>query len=412
MATVNGLTKAEAAILKEKLVTPGAELSNGEFKRVINNFKGEIEAALPVHLKKNADKYARQAITLFSQNPKLQRCTGVTILSALMTATGLGLDLTPQLGQCYIIPYDNRKRDGNNWVTVTEAAFQLGYRGAIALAYRSGEVTRITAEVVHEKDYFEYSKGLNPVLEHRESEEEDRGPVRYVYAVANFKNGGYAFEVWPVSKVAAHAKKFSKSYFIKDYKTGQNVVNKNSPWHTDFESMAKKTLIMAIWKYLPLSTELMLAGANDESVKRELGDIRDERDVITIAPAPAERQDTDGDNLPSTDPEAPGPMGEIIPEPVNAGESAFPTGDPAPAAPGAEAQGEHPSEPSEDDSLRAEIEKIMGEGWLGFNAPERAQFYYENSGTKFSELKDIPNGGLLKILRAAKKELAKRDQAN
>lgn len=407
MATVNGLTKAEAASLNQKLATPGAELSKAEFRNVINNFKGEIEAALPIHLKKNADKYARQAITLFSQNPKLQKCTGVTILSALMTATGLGLDLTPQLGQCYIIPYDNRKKDGNNWTTVTEAAFQLGYRGAIALAYRSGEVTRITAEVVHEKDYFEYSKGLNPVLEHRESEEEDRGPVRYVYAVANFKNGGYAFEVWPVSKVVAHAKKFSKSYFVKDYKTKQVTENKNSPWHTDFESMAKKTLIMAIWKYLPLSTELMLAGANDESVKRELGDIRDERDVITITPAPVERQEEGavGDNLPPTE-----QPGEIIPEPVSADEPAFPFDEPAPAAPEDEAQGGHPLELSDDDRLRTEIEKIMGEGWLGYSASERAQFYYENSGTKFSELKDIPNGGLLKILRAAQKEMAKREK--
>ena len=401
MATVNGLTKAEAANLNQKLATPGAGLSKNEFKSVLNNFKSEIEAALPVHLKRNADKYARQALSLFSQNPKLQRCTGVTILSALMTATGLGLDLTPQLGQCYIIPYDNKKKQGNNWVTVTEATFQLGYRGAIALAYRSGEVTRIAAEVVHEKDYFEYSKGLNPVLEHRESEEEDRGPVRYVYAVANFKNGGYAFEVWPVSKVVAHAKKFSKSY------------NSNSsPWKTDFESMAKKTLIMAIWKYLPLSTEIMLAGANDESIKRDLGDIRDERDVISIAPAPVAPQDEGeavGENLSPTGPDEQG--GEIIPEPVSPDGPAFPFAEPEAAAAEDETpQGEQPDEPSEDDELRAKIEKIMGEAGLGFNAPERAQFYYENSGTNFTELKDIPNGGLLKILRAARKELAKRDK--
>lgn len=126
MATVNGLSKEEKGALDRKLATPGAGLTKREFKSVLDGFKGEIEAALPVHLKRNADKYARQALSLFSQNPKLQACSGVTILSALMTATGLGLDLTPQLGQCWIIPYDNRRKVGNEWRTVTEAQFQLG----------------------------------------------------------------------------------------------------------------------------------------------------------------------------------------------------------------------------------------------------------------------------------------------
>lgn len=318
MATVNGMTKAEQErhlmTLNQKLATPGAGLSKMEFKTVLDKFKVEITAALPVHLKKNADKYARQALTLFSQNPKLQQCTGVTILSALMTATGLGLDLTPQLGQCFIIPYENRKKDGNSWVTVMEAQFQLGYRGAIALAQRSGELKRITAEVVYEKDHFKYSKGLDPVLEHEPSEEEDPGPIKYVYAVANFKNGGYAFEVWPVAKVIAHAKKFSKSYYKRDYKTKQMVENTNSPWHTDFESMAKKTLILAIWKYLPLSTELLLAGAADETVKRDIGDIEDEKDVITL---PAAEEPIDAEAVTEETPPEPdhsADAGNMVPE--------------------------------------------------------------------------------------------------
>lgn len=294
MATVNGMTKADqekqtramaAMTLNQKLATPGAGITSGEFRTVLGNFKSEITAALPVHLKQNADKYARQALSLFSSNPKLQQCTGITILSALMTATGLGLDLTPQLGQCYIIPYENKKKVNGSWVSMMEAQFQLGYRGAIALAQRSGELKRIAADIVYEKDKFKYSKGLTPVLEHEPSEDEDAGPMKYVYAVANFKNGGFAFEVWPIGKVIAHAKKHSKSYYKKDWNTGQMVENDKSPWHTDFESMAKKTLIMAIWKYLPLSTELLLAGTVDETVKRDLGDIQEEKDVITLPAA-------------------------------------------------------------------------------------------------------------------------------
>lgn len=271
MASANGdNAKLNQALAK---VSKDVALSKNEFSAVIDSFKSEISAALPVHLKANAEKYARQCLSLFSANPKLQKCRPVTILSSLMTASALGLDLTPQLGQCYIIPYNNRKKVGNEWVTVSEAQFQLGYRGAISLIQRSGNVARIAADVVHEKDTFRYSKGLHPELEHEESSDEDRGPVTHVYAVANLTNGGYAFEVWPVNKVVAHAKKFSKSY--DDAK---------SPWKTDFESMAKKTLIMAIWKYLPVSTEIMMAAAQDETTKDDLSKIQDEKDVIEVLP--------------------------------------------------------------------------------------------------------------------------------
>ena len=279
MANANGNNKALATRIQS------GTLSKTEFKQVVDGFKAEIAAALPIHLKGNAEKYARQALTLFSQNPRLQACRPVTILSALMTASALGLDLTPSLGQCYIIPYDNKKREGGNWITVSEAQFQLGYRGAIALAQRSDRIARIAADVVCERDYFEYSKGLNPKLEHVESDEEDRGPVTHVYAVANFTNGGYAFEVWPVNKVISHAKKFSKSYD-----------SSKSPWKTDFDSMAKKTLIMAIWKYLPVSTEIMSAAAQDETVKDDVSGISKEQDVIDIMPVQDEEQEEDIEN--------------------------------------------------------------------------------------------------------------------
>lgn len=271
MASANGdNAKLNQALSK---VSKDVALSKNEFSAVIDSFKSEISAALPVHLKANAEKYARQCLSLFSANPKLQKCRPVTILSSLMTASALGLDLTPQLGQCYIIPYNNRKKVGNEWVTVAEAQFQLGYRGAISLIHHSGAVARIAADVVREKDHFVYSKGLHPDLDHKESQDEERGEITHVYAVANLKNGGFAFEVWPVAKVIAHAKKFSKSY--DDAK---------SPWKTDFESMAKKTLIMAIWKYLPVSTEIMMAAAQDETTKDDLSKIQDEKDVIEVLP--------------------------------------------------------------------------------------------------------------------------------
>ena len=407
MATTSGIPSAE---LNKKLVTHGAELSKMEFKQAVTNFKSEIEAALPIHLKRNAEKYARQAMTLFSQNPKLQKCTGVTILSALMTASALGLDLTPQLGQCFIIPRDNKKKTAKGWETVTEASFQLGYRGAIALAQRSGELLRIQADVVRELDTFRYSKGLNPILEHEESMEEERGQLTHVYAVANFKNGGYAFEVWPVAKVIAHAKKFSKSYYKRDNKTGKTVENDKSPWHTDFESMAKKTLIMAIWKYLPLSTELMLVQDNDNTIKRDLGDIASEKDIITVTPSLAEDED-DVIEFEKEEVITPQPaLAPIDPNPVEPDAPAFPVEEPAPAEPTDDPKQEAPKKPkpfTELEKLRAEVESIMGPDGLDYTAGEQAEFFFQHGGN--TELVSIKPNGLAKILSEARKALQKKD---
>ncbi|MBR0044303.1 MAG: recombinase RecT, partial [Synergistaceae bacterium] len=162
------------------------------------------------------------------------------------------------------------------------------------------------AQVVREKDYFKFSRGLNPELEHIESEDEDRGGITHVYAVANFSNGGFAFDVWPIAKVMAHAKKFSKSFTIKNYRTGEESINAKSPWATDFEAMAKKTLIMAIWKYLPLSTELLLAQAQDGSVKNDaagLSKIQDEKDVVLLQAVSTAINDTaeNGENAAAAD---------------------------------------------------------------------------------------------------------------
>ena len=277
----NEKTRRALAIANAK-ASEGKPLDKNEFSVVVQGFKEQIALALPMHLKKNAEKYARQALTLFSENPKLQQANPITILSALMKASALGLDLNPQLGQAYIIPYDNKKNVNNQWVKVTEAQFQLGYRGCIALAYRSEKVKRIAADVVCENDTFKYSKGLEPILEHTIAEG-DRGEITHAYAVANFMNGGYVFEVWPVHQITEHAKQFSKSYW--KYESGKRVQNSNSPWATNFESMCKKTMVMAIWKFLPLETELLLSGVQDETTVRDVSRVIDEQSVLNILPA-------------------------------------------------------------------------------------------------------------------------------
>ena len=392
METVaNDKTRKALAIANAK-ASEGKPLDKQEFSVVVQGFREQIAMALPLHLKKNAEKYARQALTLFSENPKLQQANPITTLSALMKASALGLDLNPQLGQAYIIPYDNKKKIGADWVKITEAQFQLGYRGCIALAYRSDRVKRIAADIVCANDTFKYSKGLDPVLEHVIAEGE-RGEMTHAYAVANFVNGGYAFEVWPVHQLTEHAKKFSKSYYKTDYNTKQQVVNPNSPWITHFESMAKKTMVMAIWKYLPLETELLLAGAQDETTVRDLSRLEDEHSVINIMP---ERDEVEA--LPA---ERPAPEPKAIKGKNTKNE--------------AEALNSH-TEPMRmaDDMfiLQTAVIDIMGDAGLGYNDTETASFFRNVLKTPSDlpvpdiygmSLEEISN-----VLTAAKEELKRK----
>ena len=392
METVaNDKTRKALAIANAK-ASEGKPLDKQEFSVVVQGFREQIAMALPLHLKKNAEKYARQALTLFSENPKLQQANPITTLSALMKASALGLDLNPQLGQAYIIPYDNKKKVGADWVKITEAQFQLGYRGCIALAYRSDRVKRIAADIVCANDTFKYSKGLDPVLEHVIAEGE-RGEMTHAYAVANFVNGGYAFEVWPVHQIVEHAKKFSKSYYKIDYKTKQQVVNPNSPWITHFESMAKKTMVMAIWKYLPLETELLLAGAQDETTVRDLSRLEDEHSVINIMP---ERDEVEA--LPA---ERPAPEPKAIKGKNTKNE--------------AEALNSH-TEPMRmaDDMfiLQTAVIDIMGDAGLGYNDKETATFFRNILETPSDlPVPDIYGMSLEEIstvLTAAKEELKRK----
>ena len=306
-ATNRNGSKEELEKLKEKAGTELEATSKSKenaknsplksFKATVDRMKGEIEAALPQHLKANSDRYARNTVTLFSQNPSLQLCRPVTILGAMMTATALGLDLSPQLGQAYIIPYQNSKYMNGKWEKVWEAQFQFGYKGLVALAHRSDKIAYIAAHPVYEKDVFDYSYGTKEyrVLKHKPSplpkkedlenkDDNHRGDIKFYYAIAELTNGGENFLVWPRVDVISHAKKFSKSYYKWD-KSGNRTVNSNSPWVKDEISMAQKTLLIQLCRYLPVSVELGKAIAQDETTRDDLSLLEREKDIIDITPS-------------------------------------------------------------------------------------------------------------------------------
>ena len=182
-----------------------------------------------------------------------------------MQAAQLGLE-PGLLGHCYLLPFKNNKKG------ITEVQFIIGYKGMIDLARRSGQIQNIYAHAVYEKDEFEYELGLEPKLVHKPSMEADRGAFVGAYAVAHFKDGGYQFEFMPkaeIEKRKGRSKTANSSY---------------SPWATDYEEMAKKTVIRHMWKYLPISVEIQQQVAYDEGTARSIKDITPEDEVFLEAP--------------------------------------------------------------------------------------------------------------------------------
>lgn len=221
-------TKIQTAAANKAAETPT------NLQGYLKMYKKEFEKALPKMI--TPERFTRMAMTALTANATLRECTPPSFIGACLTAAQLGLEPNTPLGQAYLIPYKNYKNNGR-----LECQFQIGYKGLLDLAYRSGIFQTVMAQVVYENDDFTYEYGLEPKLCHKPAAR-DRGNMTYVYAVYKLNNGGYTFEVMSVEDVRDFAKKKSKSY-------------SSGPWQTDFEMMAKKTVLKRLLKYAPLKTE-------------------------------------------------------------------------------------------------------------------------------------------------------------
>ena len=212
--------------------------------------EGEIKKALPSVI--TPERFTRMVLSALSTTPKLAVCTPKSFLAAMMNAAQLGLEPNTPLGQAYLIPYKVKGVD--------TVQFQVGYKGLIDLAYRSGEVSVVQAHIVYENDEFEYSLGLDPKLEHKPALK-DRGAPILVYAMFKTNNGGYGFEVMSMDDCRRHAEKYSKAY-----------ASGTSPWTTNFEEMCKKTVLKKCLKYAPLKSDFARAISSDNTVKNEISE--------------------------------------------------------------------------------------------------------------------------------------------
>lgn len=212
---------------------------------LLEQMKGEIARCLPKHL--DPERMARIAMTELRKTPKLQECEPMSFIAAIMQASQLGLE-PGILGSCYLIPFYNSKAGK------MECQFMPGYRGFLDLARRSGQIISLVARSVYENDEFSYEFGLKENIVHKPSLN-DRGELVAVYAVALFKDGGHQFDIMSVSEI----EKIRATSKSKDF----------GPWVTNFDEMAKKTVVRRLFKWLPCSVEMQKAVSLDE--QQELG---------------------------------------------------------------------------------------------------------------------------------------------
>jgi len=225
MATA--LTKQTGATLKDFLESPAVRAKLAEV----------ASAAL------KPEDLIRMTLVASSRSPDLLKCSRESILRALLDAAALGIQPGGLLGRGYLIPRANRKTN------VVECCFDPGVRGLIDIARRSGQVKRIEAHVVHERDSFVVERTPLTTIRHVPSEADDPGPIRAAYAVAEFTGGELQIEiVW-------------QRDLAKIRKLGSNA----GPWASWPDEMSKKTAIRRLCKYLPYDPMLERAMAASDT---------------------------------------------------------------------------------------------------------------------------------------------------
>lgn len=217
-------------------------------------------------LKDRAPQFTTTLMAALNSNKALNNCEPQSVVAAALTAASMDLPINQNLGFAYLIPYKNKDGD--------VCQFQMGYKGFIQLAQRSGYYKTINATEVREGEIAKIDRLSGEIEFEWIEDDKEREKAKVVGYVAYFKllNGFEKSLYWSVEKCKAHATRFSKSF-----KYGGGL------WKDDFESMAIKTVLkQLISKYGPLNTQLQEAIVKDQTINGEYIDNPDYSEPITI----------------------------------------------------------------------------------------------------------------------------------
>lgn len=220
---------------------------------------------------KNTTRFISSVVSAVQSNPNLARCTNQSILSAALQGEALQLPPSPQLGYYYFVGYKNRKQVDGKWVEVEEATFQLGWKGLLQLAIRSGMYRSIVVNEIKAGE-IEYNPITEEIALHPIKNPAEREAAKTIGYYAAFElTSGFKKQIFsPVEALEAHAKRYSRSYRY-DLSSGK----KSSLWSTDFDSMARKTMIRQLLsKWGIMSVEMQQAYVADQAVIESDGSVR------------------------------------------------------------------------------------------------------------------------------------------
>lgn len=215
-------------------------------------------------------RFTASIVSAVSVNQALQNCDRNTVISGALLGESLNLSPSPQLGQYYLVPFNNKKKG------IQDAQFVLGYKGYVQLALRSGQYKSINVEIVKQGEY----KGRDPMTGDpcfhflEDDDEWERLPVIGYMASFEYLNGFRKVLYWSKEKMMNHADRYSAAFSRKAY---ENLIAGNIPqgemwkyssfWYKDFDSMAKKTMLrQLISKWGIMSVDMQVAYESDSRV--------------------------------------------------------------------------------------------------------------------------------------------------
>ena len=272
MATSNSLARTQ------QKVGIATYLSQNAVRNQINSVVGN-----------SGQRFVSSIVSAVQANPALQECSNTSIVSAALLGESLNLSPSPQLGQYYMVPYKNNKTGS------VEAQFQLGYKGYIQLAIRSGQYKKLNVLAIKEGELVRFDPLDEEIEVHLIEDEEVREetPTIGYYAMFEYTNGFRKAMYWSKRKMLTHADKYSKAFSIDastvktrfgaktkvsfvDFEAGnypkEDEWMYSSFWYKDFDGMAYKTMLrQLISKWGIMSIEMQSAIDKDMAVIREDG---------------------------------------------------------------------------------------------------------------------------------------------
>lgn len=264
MAVQNSLVKKQDNEMKLSVY-----LQNDAVKKQINQVVGG----------KNGARFISSIVSAVQSTPTLQECTSPSIVNAALLGEALNLSPSPQLGQFYMVPFDNKKKG------CKEAQFQLGYKGYIQLAIRSGYYKKLNVIAIKQGELVHYNP-LDEEIEVNLIEDDiirEETATEGYYAMFEYENGFKKTLYWSKKKMLAHAEKYSFAFYKNGGGKALELLEQNkipekdlwkysSFWFKDFDGMAMKTMLrQLISKWGIMSIDLQTAIDKDMAVIREEG---------------------------------------------------------------------------------------------------------------------------------------------